>query len=115
VYVVFQLTQENATMLHRKVNDGPPDPPPAPSFVSVKKAAEMMGVSNKLIYEMFSRSELKGYKARTKVLIDSASVTSYIQEHSNEKPQEHDVPGVLPKSRKPSLKPMGFRFLPPNA
>ena len=55
-------------------------------WLTVKQAAaELGGVSDKLIYKLFHLGELEGVKIAGTVRIRAASVATYLETHSNRK------------------------------
>jgi excisionase family DNA binding protein len=89
-------------------------------YLSVNEAANLMGVSGKLVYAMYHRGELEGYRARGKVLVARHSVLCYIAAHTNKRPE--NVPSSVPLEKvytptapKATAGRGGFRFLPPRS
>jgi excisionase family DNA binding protein len=62
-------------------------------FVTVRQAANMLGVSNKKVYAMYHAKQLRGIKFDHGVRIDRQSVLAFIRERQNKPPQDED-PGA---------------------
>ena len=64
-----------------------------PPFVTVRQAAEALGVSIKLVYKLFHAKRLRGIKVESAVRIDRESLQEYVRRHQNTPPREDD-PGA---------------------
>jgi excisionase family DNA binding protein len=62
-------------------------------FVTVRQAANMLGVSNKKGYAMYHAKQLRGIKFDHGVRIDRQSVQAFIRGRQNKPPQGED-PGA---------------------
>lgn len=63
-------------------------------WLTVREAADRMGVSPKTVYKMFHAREIFGVKIRFAVRIDGESVAAYLASHSNE-PARGECPGPV--------------------
>jgi excisionase family DNA binding protein len=91
--------------------------------LTVSAAAEMLGVSSKLVYKMFATGKLQGHRVESRVVIYRESVQAVIDAGRNGTARtttEGQQPGPEParKRRRPAARgpaaPVvtGFRFLP---
>jgi excisionase family DNA binding protein len=91
--------------------------------VTGREAADMLGVSNKLVYKMFSSGKLQGHRVESRVVIYRDSVEAVIAAGRNGQSQvagDGRQPGTDAAPRKRRSATMrrvasagaGFRFLP---
>jgi excisionase family DNA binding protein len=91
--------------------------------VTGREAADMLGVSNKLVYKMFSSGKLQGHRAESRVVIYRDSVEAVIAAGRNGQAQtaaggQQSGSGTARRKRRPAVKRLaasaatGFRFLP---
>ncbi len=53
-------------------------------MLTVKQAAEQLGVQKSLVYEMFRRARIQGYRVEGAIRIPQDAVDQYLAEHSNQ-------------------------------
>jgi excisionase family DNA binding protein len=84
-----------------------------PEGVTVAEAAQRLGgVSIKLVYKLFDKGELEGYRVGSCIRIFADSIAAYIASHRNTKPA--DKPASVPKpaaKQRRRQKVEGFRIL----